>query len=290
MLALIELSGGQLNKTRLQKLLLLVSRGMDKKPYDFVPYQYGCYSFTANYDLGALIKHGLIREENVQNGSNWKYIGDHSYYQELKQDDKQRLKSVINQFGNYSNEKLIKHTYVEYPYWAINSTIAERILSPSELAKVNAQRKQIASEVLFTIGYEGISLEQYINKLIINDVTILCDVRKNPLSMKFGFSKSQLKRACDGVGIEYIHLPQLGIVSDKRKELNSLEDYNTLFAEYEKTTLKENFEYVELLLKIFREKKRVALTCFEKESCMCHRGRVASNLLSLDSAIQVRHL
>jgi len=50
---------------------------------------------------------------------------------------------------------------------------------------------------LFTIGYEGISLEEYFNRLIKNDVKVLVDVRNNPLSMKFGFSKTQLKRFCE---------------------------------------------------------------------------------------------
>ncbi|WP_200885350.1 DUF488 family protein [Jejuia pallidilutea] len=55
---------------------------------------------------------------------------------------------------------------------------------------------------LFTIGYEGISLEHYLNKLIRNNIKLLCDVRKNALSMKYGFSKSQLKNACEGVCIK----------------------------------------------------------------------------------------
>ena len=46
-----------------------------------------------------------------------------------------------------------------------------------------------------TIGYEGLSLEQYIVTLLINDVRVLCDVRKNAYSQKFGFSKNQLAKA-----------------------------------------------------------------------------------------------
>ena len=133
-------------------------------------------------------------------------------------------------------------------------------------------------------------MEQYINTLIINDVKVLCDVRKNPLSMKFGFSKSRLKSACEGVGIEYIHIPELGIVSEKRKELNSMNDYNKLFTDYEKTVLEHSTNYIKRLVKTLYKKKRIALTCFEKESCMCHRGRVANKLLSLDDTINITHL
>lgn len=290
LLALIEKSGGKLNKTRLQKLLLLATRGMDKKLYDFVPYQFGCYSFTANYDLGALEIKGLVTEEKLSNSALWNFSSKDSYYSTLKPDDKQRIVSVISQFEDYSNDELIKHTYLTYPFWAINSTIAQRLVSKSELVKINSQKRKIKSRELFTIGYEGKSLELYINKLIINDVRVLCDVRKNPLSMKFGFSKSRLKSACEGVGIQYVHVPQLGIVSEKRQELKTMADYNSLFSEYEKTVLKENVSALDSLSKLFKEKQRIALTCFEKESCMCHRGRVAKKLLSLDKTIKVTHL
>ena len=84
--------------------------------------------------------------------------------------------------------------------------------------------------IMFTIGYEGISLEEYLVRLIKNDVKVLVDVRNNPLSMKYGFSKSQLKKYCASLGIKYAHFPEVGIQSDQRQELNSQNDYNKLFA------------------------------------------------------------
>ncbi|WP_342774750.1 DUF488 domain-containing protein [Bartonella massiliensis] len=53
------------------------------------------------------------------------------------------------------------------------------------------------------------------NCLIENDIKFLCDVRKKPISRKHGFSKRQLEKAVSNIGIEYIHLPELGIVSKK---------------------------------------------------------------------------
>ena len=69
-----------------------------------------------------------------------------------------------------------------------------------------------------------------------------CVMFENAYSQKYGFSKTQLTKACEGVGIEYIHIPELGIESDKRKDLKSQEDYDTLFEDYENTTLKNNYE------------------------------------------------
>ena len=126
-----------------------------------------------------------------------------------------------------------------------------------------------------------ISLETYINRLIVNDVHLLCDVRKNAFSQKYGFSKSQLDMACSGVGIKYVHVPQLGIESDKRRDLRSQRDYDILFDEYERTTLKENIEALFYVRSLIETDKRIALTCFEKDPKQCHRSRVAKALMQL---------
>ena len=107
------------------------------------------------------------------------------------------------------------------------------------------------------------------------------DVRKNAFSQKYGFSKSQLKTACEGVGIRYIHIPQLGIDSELRQELKTQDDYDRLFDQYEATTLKNNLEALLYLKSILESEKRVAVTCFEKNPAQCHRSRVANALLQL---------
>jgi uncharacterized protein (DUF488 family) len=124
--------------------------------------------------------------------------------------------------------------------------------------------------MLFTIGYEGVSIEQYLNSLIHKDVRVLCDVRNNPLSRKFGFSKSNLQKYLSHIGIEYIHLPELGIISKKRSNLSSDEDYQSLFQEY-KSTLPQHQESLDKLHQLLEAKDRIALTCFEHEPLHCHR-------------------
>ena len=69
---------------------------------------------------------------------------------------------------------------------------------------------------------------------------MLCDVRKNPLSRKYGFSKSTLSETLNKLGIEYTHLGALGIASEKRQYLNAQSDYDRLFDEYENTILAQN--------------------------------------------------
>ena len=77
-----------------------------------------------------------------------------------------------------------------------------------------------------------------------------------------------------------MHVPQLGIESDKRRDLRSQRDYDLLFDEYEKTTLKNNTEALDYVRNLIRTENRVALTCFEKDPKQCHRSRVAKALMS----------
>ncbi len=301
-LGILEEFGGKLNHTNFQKILFLVTRKQEKKSFDFVPYRYGCFSFQANQDLLTLGKYGLINSVTTKRhrapagsaatrpthkSSKWVLAEcrpaerNSNFYSELKKEDQFAIKSVKREIQGFSQKDLVRHTYVHYPFYATKSRIAENILSDEEMLSVKKQRSNIEGHEFFTIGYEGISLETYLNKLIIYDIKLLCDVRKNSLSMKYGFSKSHLKKACESIGIKYFHVPDLGIESNKRQELNTMADYNKLFEEYEKTTLKDNHKAIEYIFQLVKDHKRVAITCFEKEVCMCHRGRVLKALTML---------
>lgn len=281
LLALLEAFGGQLTAKSLQKYLFLFTRKQENKAFDFVPYKYGCFSFQANQDVMTLNKYGFVDITSTETGRYIKLKERKNYSDELNLFDRQYLASVKAEFGELSQSELIRYTYIKYPFYAIKSAIASEILTKEEQEKVIAQMRTFMEPMLFTIGYEGLSLEAYITRLILNDVRVLCDVRKNAYSQKYGFSKSQLVQACAGVGIEYIHIPELGIESEDRKDLLSQKDYDILFAKYEQINLKTNESYLNLILDKIMEKGRVALTCFEKEPIQCHRGRVAKKLMSL---------
>lgn len=276
-LALIQEFGGSLDNLNFQKLLFLATRRQEKKSFDFVPYRYGCFSFQANQDLNTMIKLGNV----VKDKRTWTCIDKTDYKNQLKREDVASIGWLYNTYSEFKTKDLVLETYRNYPFFATKSRIAERILTQKELERVNAQKRTFQEFMFFTIGYEGITLGKYLNKLIINDVKLLVDVRKNSFSMKYGFSKSQLQKACEGIGIKFLHMPQLGIESRERKELNSMNDYKKLFDTYKKTTLIENKDYLAELKKLCEEYGRIAITCFEKEVCMCHRGVVAKEISKL---------
>jgi len=186
---------------------------------------------------------------------------------------------ISDQLPKVRGNRLVKLVYQQYPYFAINSRIAGSIMDTDGMVRIKKTKEQLkqTGQMLFTIGYEGISVERYLNSLIKNDVRVLCDVRNNPLSRKFGFSKNSLQKYLGNVGIEYIHIPELGISSEKRNNLNSDDDYQNLFMDYE-ASLPNRLEYLENLHHLLVSKSRIVLTCFEHDPSHCHRHLIRDYL------------
>ncbi len=203
-LALLQIFDNQIDKISLQKLLFLFTQRQSKPEYDFIPYRFGCYSYSANADLTVMVKKEMLSETTSHFTSSEKT--DH--LKSLKEADRELLQEIKLRYGKMNSNALMKHTYLNFPYWAINSVKAKEILSKEQLGKVNNSRPKGHKTVLFTIGYEGISLEEYLNRLLKNDIKVLVDVRNNPLSMKYGFSKSQLQRCCEKSGNKISPFPR----------------------------------------------------------------------------------
>lgn len=270
----MELLGGRVGKLQIQKLLFLYSKMKEDPEYEFVPYKFGCYSYSANADLRTMVKRGLLSQNEK---SFFKEEGENFFIQ-LSLQDQDFLKKIVDEYGDKSIDGLIKHTYINFPFYAINSTIAKDVLTGEDLEKIEKAKPENSVEGIYTIGYEGISLEKYLLKLIRSQIPLLVDVRRNARSMKFGFSKKSLQRYCESLGIKYIHMPEVGIASEKRRNLSNQKDYDNLFVEYRETTLNNTKQVQEDILSLLGKYKRIALTCFEAEPCQCHRTHLAQVL------------
>lgn len=272
---LLRAFGGRLPRLDLQKYLFLYTQEFQKEPdFEFVPYKFGCFSFQSYADRRRLIELAALSDTEE-----WQLQEDVEIGKALF--DENNFDIFYEQYSNLKGNELVRHVYRHYPYYAINSSIASSLMDAAELKAIYAAKPTEDGPRFFTIGYEGSSFEGYLNRLIRNNVQTLVDVRRNPLSRKYGFSKMTLSDTVQKMGIEYIHLPELGIASDKRQELNTQADYDRLFDAYEKNDLKKNKVALQQLFSIFLDRRRVAITCFEAHVCMCHRGRVANALSSM---------
>lgn len=283
LLALLEIFDNKLSKIELQKYLFLATVTQKEPVYEFVPYKYGSYSFTAWSDLNALCSKGYIKiDENdivkINNGS---------FIKELFAEDCDRLKKVKQKSAEFKSSRALMHyVYTFAPYYAFNSTVKENYLSAQEIEKVENIRPHKSGKALCTIGYEGISIEAYINKLIKNDIRCLVDVRRNPRSMKFGFAKSRLEHICNETGIVYISIPELGIDSEERQSLGDDKSYITLFTSYVNETLNKTDKEQVMVLELLKKYKRIALTCFEADTDKCHRKILADYIQNKYSPVE----
>ena len=270
-------------KIKLQKLLFLFCQKQEQAAFDFVPYKYGCFSFQAAKDINVLATHyRLLREKE----NTW-IVGSEEI-PALSASEQQQMTDLIMKFKDHDDAKMVDYVYSRHPYFSISS---EWRMTPKQKQDRQEQQENINQqngEVLFTIGYEGRSIDGYLNLLIENNIKLLCDVRKNPISMKYGFSKNQLDKYCKSLGIAYEHIPELGIPSDKRRQLGTSADYQALFAEYsEALPLRETA--LDQVLELLRKHKRIALTCFERGHRDCHRHCI-SEYLGDGRKVEAKHL
>jgi hypothetical protein len=259
-----------------QKLLFFYTQECEKtSSYEFVPYKYGGFSFTSYADKRRLMEAGLL----AQNDQQWALTDSGR--------DTARQAAVLplvvagfcRRHAGLRGNALIAEQYRMHPYYATRSEILESILPDAESRQKVAEARPVKGKPgLLTIGYEGKSLEHYLNQLLRAGVTLLCDVRRNPLSRKYGFSKRTLSNTCEGVGIRYEHLPELGIESEERRDLKTQADYDALFAVYERKSLPQQKASLTKIHTWVKAGERVALTCYELLPQQCHRHCVAEAL------------
>ena len=133
---------------------------------------------------------------------------------------------------------------------------------------------------IFTIGYEGTTVGEFIAALRQAGVKRVIDFRALPLSRRPGFSKTPLKGALEEVGIEYVHLKALGTPADGRAAARAgrHNDLERIYAG--QLELPEAMAQSAQMLELAREKPS-ALLCMERDPAHCHRtlllGAVAAD-------------
>jgi len=124
---------------------------------------------------------------------------------------------------------------------------------------------------IFTIGYEGATVPEFIAALSEAGVGRVIDVRALPLSRRPGFSKSPLRAALEEAGIEYVHLKALGTPAEGRSAARAgrNEDMARIYAG--QLELPEAIVQGAQMIELARERPS-ALLCFEREPAHCHRS------------------
>lgn len=134
--------------------------------------------------------------------------------------------------------------------------------------------------MLYTIGYENSSFEDFVTKLKNLDIKKLIDVRQIPLSRKKGFSKSYLSKNLPNYGISYIHLKELGSSKYLRQKLHKDKNYKYFFREYHDYLDTQREVLKELHTLIINETS--CLMCYEKSAQNCHRLIISQEIKKIN--------
>ncbi|MDB5697250.1 MAG: hypothetical protein JWN69_54 [Alphaproteobacteria bacterium] len=131
---------------------------------------------------------------------------------------------------------------------------------------------------LATIGYEGKTLDEFLDELKSAGVALLIDVRAVAASRRPGFSKTALAGALKEQGIDYLHLRALGTPKEGREAARKGR-IAEMRAIYER-----QLETIEAQLALEQadtaaREHSVALLCFEKDAACCHRAMIAERLV-----------
>ena len=275
----LHAAGRPLEKLTLVKLLFLVRQetgvGEAIPFYDFVPYQYGPFSFVLYNDLRRLGKAGLVREtdETVELAPDSQ---SQEAYLALKSTVKEAVTDILSRYGGLSSEKVIDYVYDRYPWFASRS----KLRPPAEV--------KVAPVAAYTVGYEGRSLDGFMDHLLRRGIRRIVDVRRNAYSMKYGFSRGVLGPTAERCGMDYVHVPEVGIASDKRQALKTRVDYDRLLDAYESELLPGRQAGVRRVAALLAEKP-AAMLCYEADPSMCHRGRLATTV-ARQNVLEVVHL
>ncbi len=142
---------------------------------------------------------------------------------------------------------------------------------------------------LLTIGYEGLTPDEFLATLRHNGVVRVADVRQLPHSRKKGFSKTELAATLSASGIEYVGFPKLGTPAAVRDQYKESGDFARLKRDY-LVHLGSQGPAVEELREL-AARGGCALLCFERDPAKCHRSILAEVLAGrTGSAFRVEHL
>lgn len=266
-LRLIQNEGGSINRLRLVKLAFLLSRETEAPRtgiYEFVPYKRGPFSFTLYHDLRSLQRDGWVTEGKHDIATAEAPDLEVAF---LDRDFLGMIDRVSEAKHGIGTPALVDDIYRAFPWFTLNS----------ESVRKRAVGRPVAAPAIYTVGYEGITVDGLLDLLLRQGMRRLVDVRSNPIARRYGFHKETLRRLCADVDIEYIHFGSLGVPSAWRADLSDEASYARLFDRYEKEILPAQTTAVQKVAALVAEMPS-ALMCMEAEHHSCHRSRLATDI------------
>ena len=285
-LSLLSEANRLLSRTVFVKLMFLLRKETplrnDPAFYDFLPYKYGPFSFALYRELSILRQNGYVApEENQISLSHEMLDVVDAEIGKLPEATHEAVTSVMDRYGGLSQENLVGHVYSKYPWYASKS----QLTIPRRTSFAGVER---AKPAVYTAGYQGKSVDSFFNGILQRGIDVVIDVRANPISRKYGFSRRHLNEITRKLGLGYYHVPELGIPSSYRANLDGYESYQQLLNLYKHQMLPQVGVSITEVGRLMQQKPSV-LVCVEKDVRCCHRSRLAE-AVSRVCGLKVTHL
>ncbi|WP_423142064.1 DUF488 family protein [Parablastomonas sp. CN1-191] len=138
---------------------------------------------------------------------------------------------------------------------------------------------------IHTIGYSGVKIDEFIDHLVANHCTIVCDVRSYPSSRyRPEFSRAEFKRSLNSRGLKYAFF---GDALGARPKDRSC--YLGGRAEYDRISKQDIFKEALNRLQSGSKVSGLALVCSEADPIECHRAILVSRHLA-SLVPDIRHI
>lgn len=141
---------------------------------------------------------------------------------------------------------------------------------------------------IYTIGYEGTTVAEFIKCLKNSDIEVVADVRQHPFSRKAGFSQKPLYESLSAENIVYKHFPALGCPEQIRDCYKEDKDWHCYCDKFNDFLSHSNFALESLASYLMNFK--CAIFCFEADAHFCHRLLVANAIKELHPEMSIVNL
>jgi hypothetical protein len=280
LLSLFNQSERPITTKRVNLLLALLALTEEKPSFQFIPTVKGPHSIDLVHDLRAFEKVGEVTMQGDSITIVEERTDPLSYA--LDEVEQELLLETLATHGSKSETALLDEILAARPFYGIRTERSD--------GRIEAIRREIRSAPsgLYTLGYEGLSIDGFINHLIANNVTAVVDVREFAFSRRSEFAKTNLEEAL-GVGqITYIGMPEVGIPTKARKEILEHKSKEELLEYYEEEILPTTASYATKVAELVKT-GNIALICHEEDPGECHRSHFSAFALANEPSIGAVH-
>jgi hypothetical protein len=265
---------------RLHLLVALLSVNEANPSWYFIPTDRGPFSVDLLHDLRAFEKAKFVQID--EGGVSVDQAVGEKELSSLDTENLELLYKTIDSYAAMQDDLLLDHALLSRPFWGIRTK--------RKGAEIQQIRQQVSSAIrgLYTLGYEGLSIDSFINLLLMVDVQQVIDVREFAFSRRSEYAKKNLDEALSLAGITYTGVPEVGIPTKARKEILEDKSKEELLAYYESEILPDTGPYADEVARLVR-KHNIALICHEEDPGQCHRSLFAASVIKAHPDIGAIH-